>query len=99
MTSFETNVVNFTITEGQKHWYVVRAYVPPNDQPMVHRVEQALACGLEGVEMLLVSDLNVRLVQPRGLLEEYLATAIMSYRIVNQTLHFIPRSWYRGKGG
>ena len=47
-TRFGLNVVSFTITEGWKLWYVVRAYIPPFWQPMVHQVYQALVCGLEG---------------------------------------------------
>ena len=31
-TSFGLNVVNFTITAGRKGWYVVRAYVIPNNK-------------------------------------------------------------------
>ena len=38
VTSFGINVVIVTITEGRKHWYIVGAYVPPNDQLNVHRV-------------------------------------------------------------
>ena len=37
--------------------------------------------------------------QPRDQCKEYLVTAITNYGIVDQTLHFIPRRRYRGKGG
>ena len=40
--SFRTNVVIFTITMGRKRWYVVREYMNPNNQPMVHLVDQDL---------------------------------------------------------
>ena len=49
--------------------------------------------------MLLVRDLNARLVQPRDQQEEDLATVIVNYRLVDQSLHFIPRRRYRGKLG
>ena len=65
MTIFGSNVVSFKITAGRKLWYVVGAYVPPNNQPTVYRVEQALAHGPAGVETLLFSDLNARLDQPQ----------------------------------
>ena len=42
---FGTNVVSFTITLGQKRWYIVRAYVPPNDLPGVNNIKHALSCG------------------------------------------------------
>ena len=38
-----------------------RANVPPNEQPAVHRVVQALEHGMVGVEKLLVGDLNTYL--------------------------------------
>ena len=42
MVSFGPNVVSFLLTLGARRWYFVGAYVPPNDVPDVHRVEQAL---------------------------------------------------------
>ena len=98
-TSFVPHVEFFTITAGQKRWYVVGKYVPPNDQLTVHQVEQALARFPEGVETLLVGDLNARLAQPWDQCEEDLATKIANCGIVAQILHFIPRWRYRGKVG
>ena len=43
--SFGPNVVSFIATSGQKRWYVVGAYVPPNDLPMIQWITQELACG------------------------------------------------------
>ena len=62
---FVQNVVSFTITAGKKRWYVVGAYVLPNHQPTVHQVDQSLACGMAGMETLLVRDLNSHLAQPQ----------------------------------
>ena len=42
---FGPNVVSFTVTSGQKCWYVVGEYVPPNDLPVVHQITHALTCG------------------------------------------------------
>ena len=58
------NAVNFTIATGRKRWYVVREYVPPNDQLVVHQIVQALSHGLVGVEKLIVGDLNADLAHP-----------------------------------
>ena len=52
-----------------------------------------------GVEILLIGELNSRLVQPRGQSEEELETSIANYSIVDETLHFVPRRKYRGGGG
>ena len=62
-------------------------------------MEQDISRGLVGVEMLLVGDLNARLEQPRNQQEEDMATTIEKYRIVDQSLHFIQRQRYIGKGG
>ena len=36
--SFGPNVVSFLLTSGARLWYVLGAYVPPNDMTAVHCV-------------------------------------------------------------
>ena len=36
------NMASFFLTPGLQRWYVIGAYVPPNDAPVVHLIEQAL---------------------------------------------------------
>ena len=85
---------------GWKHWQVFRAYVHPNDQLIVHRLEQALAKGPTGTEMkmLLVGDINSQLVQPCDWRKEDLATAITNYGLDDQTLQLILYQSYRVEG-
>ena len=90
---------SFKITAGRKRWYVVGEYVPPNDQPTLHQVDQDLLFDPMGVETLLASNIYIRLAQPQDQGEEYLVTAIANYGLVKHTLHFTPRHRYRGKGG
>ena len=89
-TIFGSNVVSFTITEGQKIWYVVGSYVPTNNQPVVHWEE--------GVEALIFGNLDSHLAQPRDQWKEDLATAISSHGIAYQSMNFITRQIYRGEG-
>ena len=96
---FGPNVVSFKITAGWKFWYVVGAYVYPNDQPTVHRLEKALAYVTMGVDTLLSVDRNICLAQPLDQQEKYSATTIANYGILEQILQFIQRWRYRGKGG
>ena len=96
---FGPNVVRLTMTAGSKKWYVFGAYVYPNNQMLVHWVNQARERGPAGVEMILVGDLNARREQLRDQRVDYLATAIANYGIVDQSLHVILRQRYRGKGG
>ena len=58
MQSFGPNVPSFIITPGQKLWYGVGAYVPPNDLPTVNWTMQALEFGPKGMGKLLVGNLN-----------------------------------------
>ena len=44
MRSFEPNVISFTVTSGRKIWYIVGAYVPPNDLLAVHPVTYGNIC-------------------------------------------------------
>ena len=56
---------------------------------MVHWVDQALAVGPTGTEMLLVGLLNFRLAQPHKRQKEYFVTAIANKGLENQMLYFI----------
>ena len=58
MRNFVPNVVSFIIMSGQKRWYGVGAYVPPNDLPRINWIRQALECGKKGIGKLLVGNLN-----------------------------------------
>ena len=42
VANYGPNLVIFTIMAWWKRCYVIRAYIPPNNQLTVHRVEQAL---------------------------------------------------------
>ena len=50
------------VTAGWKIWFVVGAYVPPNNQLTVNRIDQALENCLVGTEALLIGDLKDHLV-------------------------------------
>ena len=75
---------------------VIRAL---NDQPMLHWVEQALACCLERTEMILVQYLNVHLQHPCNRRKNDLVTAIASRGLQYQMRHFIPMCRYRDVKG
>ena len=95
---FGPNVVSFLLTSGSRQWYVVGAYVTPNNAPDVYSMYQALRAATKGLEMILVGDLNVWLGDPSDKREEDLATDLLDRGLVNMTDHFIPQKWYRGSG-
>ena len=83
-------MVSFTVTLVWKGWYIVGAYVPPNNLPAVHKITHALACGPEGVRKMLVGDLNTCLAHPSDQRKEYLETIIASHGLIYQARHFTP---------
>ena len=85
-TKYGPNVISFVIMAGWNRWFVVGAYMPPNNQPTLHRVEKALAQCPVGTEMLLARDLNNRLEQPRKYSKEELTTYISNNGLEYQTL-------------
>ena len=95
---FVPKVVSFLLTSWSRQWYAVGAYVPPNDRPSVHLVEQALRVAPKGLEMILMSDLNTRLGNPHNKHEEDLATALADWCLVNITYHFLSMRRYRRAG-
>ena len=42
IVNFSPNMPSFLLTLGSQRWYIVGAYVPPNDAPAVYRVDHAL---------------------------------------------------------
>ena len=91
MASFGPSVVSFLLMMGTRRWYVVGAYMPPNNVPSVHRVDQALRVAHQILEMILMGDLNGRLGNPRDKRKEYLATALVDRGLFNMTDHFLTR--------
>ena len=61
--------------------------MPPNDNPTVYPLQQAMTGYLKCVELILLGDLNVRLQGPRDKSEEDLAKALVDWGLVNMTAH------------
>ena len=97
--SFSPSVVSLLLTSGARRCYVVDAYVPPNDRPIVHRMEQALKAAPMGLELILMGDLNARLGNLHDESEEEIATAPADQGLVNMKNHFLTSKQYWGAGG
>ena len=72
--------------------------MPPNNVPGVHCMEKALRVTPKGLEVILMSNINVRLGDPPYEREEYLAMELVDRGLVNMTKHFMPKRRYRGAG-
>ena len=88
--NFVPNMVSLLLTSGARRWYVVWAYVPPNNGPAVHCVEQALKSAPKGVEVILLGDNNVWMIDPRDEREEDLEMALANCGLVDMTDHLMP---------
>ena len=42
IANYGPNVVSFVLKMGRQRWYFVGEYVPPNNAPIIARVEEAL---------------------------------------------------------
>ena len=62
--AYDPNVLSFQLVTGQKRWYVVGAYVPPSDTSTIEYVSKALDDQPEGVDPILIGDLNANLADP-----------------------------------
>ena len=94
--NYVPKVLICVLTMGRWRWYVIGAYIPPNDAPTVSSMEQELGQAAKGVEFILLVDLNVRLVELRDAREEELVTVVADCGLEYITDHFIPRRSYRG---
>ena len=72
--------------------------MPPNEAPILARVEQALGNAVKGIDVILLVDLNVRLREPCNTWEEELATVVTECGLEYMTSHFMPRKRYIGDG-
>ena len=94
--NFNKNLASFLPTSESRRWYAIRAYVPPNDAPYVHRIKQALDEAPKGMDIILLGDLNIRLRELRDSREYELATVLADSRMGDMTAHFMSRWRYRG---
>ena len=58
IVNFGPDVASFLLISGSRRWYVAGAYIPPNNIPIVHCVEQALSVAPKRMEAILLGDLN-----------------------------------------
>ena len=90
--------MSFLLALGARQCYVVEAYVPPNNMPAMHSVEQELKAAPKGLEIILMGDLNMRLRDPRDEHKEDPETPLADRGLVSMTDHFMPRQRYRRAG-
>ena len=88
--TFRPSVVSFLLTLGARQWYIIGAYVPPNDVTAVHYMKQAMRAAPKGLEIVLMGNMNASLEDPLEEFEEDLMIALVDRGLVNTTDHFMP---------
>ena len=61
IVNFGPNLASFLLTSVSRRWYVVGAYMPPHDVPVVYCIEQASGVAPKVMEVIVLGDLNIRL--------------------------------------
>ena len=86
------------ITLGAQSWYIIGAYMPPNDVLALHQLEKALAEKPKGAEIIFLGDLNAVLEYPQDERKEGLATAIYGHGLEDFTRNFTLSRGCRERG-
>ena len=96
--NFGPNVVSCLLTSRARIWYVVGAYMPPDNAPAVHQVEQDLLAKPKGIDTIFLEDLNAQLEEPRDDRDKDLVKSLANHGVEDFTRHFTPQRQYRGRG-
>jgi hypothetical protein len=74
---------------------VVGAYIPPDDTATLEYVSKALTDRPEGVDPILIGDLNANLADPGSEREHEIAATVAACGLEDMASHFRPRRPYR----
>jgi exonuclease III len=86
--AYGPNVLSFQLVTGLRRWYVVGAYVPPSDTSTIEYVSKALDDRPEGVDPILIGDLNANLADPDSDREHEIAAAAADHGLEDMFSHF-----------
>ena len=89
------NVLAFQLVSGATRWYIIRCYIPPNNQTtLTHAKHTWQACPKRCLPIM-IRDLNINLAAPRNKRDETIAKLVDTMALVDiMSSHFHQR---RGK--
>ena len=94
------NVMGFQVASGERRWYIVGAYVAPEDEVTMETVVAAIGRKPPGAELMVTGDFNVDTMEPEGdRRAENIATDLATAGLEDMAQHFIPqrRRWNRDR--
>ena len=68
------NVMVWQVVTGEKRWYIVGAYIAPEDEGNMETVVKAIRQRPPGAELMVAGDLNADILAPEGRRAESIAT-------------------------
>ena len=82
----------FQVATGERRWYIVGAYVAPEDELTMETVIAAIGRKPPGAELMVVGDFNVDIMDPEGNRRaENIATDLATAGLEDMAHHFMPR--------
>ena len=63
---FGPNVMGFQVATGERRWYIVGAYVAPEDEVTMETVVAAIGRKPRGAELMVAGDFNADITAPEG---------------------------------
>ena len=89
---FGPNVLGFQVATGEQRWYIVGAYIAPEDEETMERVVAEIGRKPRGAEMMVAGDFNADIKAPEeNWLAENIATDIAAAGLEDMEQHFMPR--------
>ena len=86
------NVMGFQVATGAQRWYIVGAYVAPEDEVTMETVVAAIGRKPPGAELMVAGDFNVDIMEPEGnRWAENIATDLATAGLEDMAQHFMPR--------
>ena len=95
---FGPNVLGFQVATGERRWYIVGAYVSPEDEEAMETVVAAIGMKPQGAELMVAGDFNADIMAPEGNRRaENIATDFATAGLEDMAQHFMPRrrQWWR----
>ena len=94
------NVMGFQVATGAQRWYIVGAYVTPEDEVTMETVIAAIGRKPPGADLMVAGDFNVDIMEPEGNRRvENIATDLETAGLEDMAQHFMPRrrQWNRDR--
>ena len=89
---FGPNVMGFQVATGEQRWYIVGAYVAPEDQATRETVVAAIGRQPRGAELMVAGDFNADITAPEGNRRaENIAMDLATAGLEDMAQHFMPR--------